>query len=96
MYRQYPFSEQKQWEAKVKVKETDPACSQILFFPVTPSCHLHKGMECASSDPDVYVVRDVLWKAFSVSPFSKGCWPCLLSGVRLPGFEYWLCHWPAV
>ena len=24
MYRQYPFSEQKQREAKVKVKETDP------------------------------------------------------------------------
>ena len=35
MYRQYPFSEQKQWEAKVKVKETDPTCSQIWLFPVT-------------------------------------------------------------
>ena len=35
MYRQYPFSEQKQWEASVK--ETDPAWSQsqIVFFPVT-------------------------------------------------------------
>ena len=35
MYRQYPFSEQKQWEAKGKVKETDPTCRQILLFPVT-------------------------------------------------------------
>ena len=37
MYRQYPFSEQKQRKAKVKVKETDPPCSQIWFFPVTRS-----------------------------------------------------------
>ena len=35
MYRQYPFSEQKQWKAKVKVKETDPTCGQIWLFPVT-------------------------------------------------------------
>ena len=35
MYRQYPFSEQKQWGAKVKVKETDPTCSQIWLFLVT-------------------------------------------------------------
>ena len=35
MYRQYPFSEQKQQEAKVKVKETDPTHSQIWVFPVT-------------------------------------------------------------
>ena len=34
MYRQYPFSEQKQLDAKFKIKETDPTCSQILFFPV--------------------------------------------------------------
>ena len=39
MYRQYPFGEQKQREAKVKVKETDPTCSQIWLFPVTiPHC----------------------------------------------------------
>ena len=37
MYRQYPFSEQKQQKAKVKVKETDPTCSQIWLFPVTLS-----------------------------------------------------------
>ena len=35
MYGQYPFSEEKQWQVKVKVKETDPTWSQILFFPVT-------------------------------------------------------------
>ena len=35
MYTQYPFSEQKQRKAKVKVKETDPTCSQIWLFPVT-------------------------------------------------------------
>ena len=35
MYTQYPFSEQKQQEAKVKVKETDPTWSQIWLFPVT-------------------------------------------------------------
>ena len=35
MYRQYPLSEQKQLEEKVKVKETDPPWGQILFFPVT-------------------------------------------------------------
>ena len=34
MYRQYLFSEQNELEATVKVKETDPTCSQILFFPV--------------------------------------------------------------
>ena len=37
-YRQHPFSNysnKKQWREKVKVKETDPAWSQILFFPVT-------------------------------------------------------------
>ena len=34
-YKQYPFSEQEQQEAKVKVKETDPTCSQIWTFPVT-------------------------------------------------------------
>ena len=33
MYGQYPFSKQKQGEAKVKVKETDSTRSQ--FFPVT-------------------------------------------------------------
>ena len=37
MYRQYPFLEQKQQEAKVKVKETDPTWSQNRLFPVTPS-----------------------------------------------------------
>ena len=35
MYRQYPFNEQKQREAKVKVKETDPTWSQDWLFPVT-------------------------------------------------------------
>ena len=34
-YRQYPCSEQKQWEAKVKVKETGPTCNPIWLFPVT-------------------------------------------------------------
>ena len=34
MDRQYPFSEQKQLEAKFKIKETDTTGSQILFFPV--------------------------------------------------------------
>lgn len=38
MYGQYPFSEQKQWEAKVKLKATDPTWSH--FFPVTP-CFPH-------------------------------------------------------
>ena len=38
MYGQYPFSEQKQWEAKAKLKETDPTWSQVLFFPVTMAC----------------------------------------------------------
>ena len=39
MYRQYPFSEQKQRKAKVKVKETDPTCSQIWLLPVAiPYC----------------------------------------------------------
>ena len=33
MYRQHPFSEQKQQKAKVNVKETDPTCSQIWLFP---------------------------------------------------------------
>ena len=37
MYRQYSFIEKKQQEAKVKVKETDPTYSQILFFLVTTS-----------------------------------------------------------
>lgn len=32
MCGQEPFSEQKQLEAKVKVEETDPIWSQILFF----------------------------------------------------------------
>ena len=45
MYRQYPFSEQKQREAKAKVKETDPTRSQILFFPVTKG-----NAEVASGD----------------------------------------------
>ena len=35
MYTQYPFSEQKQWKVKVKVKETDPTRSQIWLFPVS-------------------------------------------------------------
>lgn len=36
MYKQYAFSEKKkkkQWEAKVKVKQTYPTWSQ--FFPIT-------------------------------------------------------------
>lgn len=42
MYKQYPFNEQKKWEAKVKVRETDATwsqfftliiCSQIYFSP---------------------------------------------------------------
>ena len=37
MYGQYPFSEQNQREAKIKVGETDSTWSQ--FFPVTiPHC----------------------------------------------------------
>ena len=35
MYRQYPFREQKQREAKVKVKETDPTWSQNWLVPLT-------------------------------------------------------------
>ena len=34
-YRQYPFSEQKQQEAKIKVKGTGPTWSQNWLFPVT-------------------------------------------------------------
>ena len=37
----------KQQEAKVKVKETDPTCGQILFFPVT----LHPSWAGFSSAP---------------------------------------------
>lgn len=33
MYGQYPSNKQKQWEAKLKAKETDPTYSQS--FPVT-------------------------------------------------------------
>ena len=35
MYRQYPFSAQKQRNAEVKVKQTDPTCSPVWLFPVT-------------------------------------------------------------
>lgn len=35
MNGQYSISEQKQWETKVKVKQTDSTWGQILFFPVT-------------------------------------------------------------
>ena len=35
MYGWFPFREQKQWEAKVKVKETDPTWSQNWLFPIT-------------------------------------------------------------
>ena len=45
MYRQYPFSEQKQQEAKVKVKETDTTYSQIWLFPVTNCCNMKKCEE---------------------------------------------------
>ena len=41
MYRQYPFSEQKQWKAKVKVKETGPTCSQIWLFPAATTVPTH-------------------------------------------------------
>ena len=34
IYQQYPFSEQKQQEAKVKVKETDPRWTQDWLFPM--------------------------------------------------------------
>ena len=34
MYGQYPCSEQKQWEANVKVKEMDPTWSQNWLFSV--------------------------------------------------------------
>ena len=34
MYGQYPCSEQKQWEANVKVKEMDPTWSQNCLFPI--------------------------------------------------------------
>ena len=37
MYEQYPISEQKQWEAKIKVKETDPTWSQNWLSSVTQS-----------------------------------------------------------
>ena len=36
------ISEQKQWEAKVKVKETDPTWSKILFLSVIPIDQLKK------------------------------------------------------
>ena len=36
MYRQYPFSEQEQLEAKVKAKETDPTWSQFSHFTALP------------------------------------------------------------
>ena len=48
MFGQNPFSAQKQGEAKVKVKETDPTCGQILFFPVTT---LHPSWAGFSSAP---------------------------------------------
>ena len=72
MYRQYPFSEQKQWKAKVKVKETDPTYSPIWLFPVTiPHCQypFHNLVEervmavlIASSDGS-------FWECPSVSVF---------------------------
>jgi len=34
MYGEYPCSEQKQWEANVKVKEMDPTWSQNWLFPI--------------------------------------------------------------
>ena len=43
MYGQYPFSEQKQPEVKIKVKETDPTWSQ--FFPVTETMETHYSSE---------------------------------------------------
>ena len=39
LYRQYPFSEQKQGEAKIKVKETDPTWSQILLLTYSIVIH---------------------------------------------------------
>ena len=56
-YRQHPFgdySNKKQGRAKVKVEETDPARSQILFFPVTTSfqqfiCGLYCHLEAVIS-----------------------------------------------
>ena len=47
MRRQYPYSEHKQWEAKVKVKETDSTWSQNWLFLVTGSqiSHNHGNWE---------------------------------------------------
>lgn len=58
------------------------------------SYNLHKGMECASSSLDACVVRDVKGKVFDVSLLCVLVY--LLSGVRLSGFEYWLCYLLAV
>ena len=58
MYRQYPFSERKELEAKVKVKETDPTCSKILFFPVALLNHTLLSISQASHIPSVTKLTD--------------------------------------
>lgn len=61
MYRQYPFSEQKELEAKVKVKETDPT-GQILFFPVALLNLTVLSTSQASHVPSVTKLTDPLGK----------------------------------
>ena len=45
MYRQYPLSEQMQREANVKVKETDPTCSQDFVLPCNNLTGAHFNWE---------------------------------------------------
>ena len=62
MYRQCPFSEQKQWEAMLKVKETDPALHQSLFVSVTNlssiNCYTFNRSPCQDSGSNSWSYKE--------------------------------------
>ena len=106
MYRQYPFSEQKQQKATVKVKETDPTCSRIWLFPVTQllnssitarkqpwTIHKQKGMTVT-----FYLQKQMvswIWPLFqSLSPPASPPRPSqnIISQCFLPLLCIWTCH----
>ena len=39
MYDQYPCNEQKKWEAKAKVRETDAAWNQVFILMIYSQTH---------------------------------------------------------
>ena len=86
MYRQYPYSEQKQWETKFKVKETDlDFSSQVALLVKNPPANARDTGDSGSIPglgryPGVGNCNPLQYSCLGNS-MDKGAWLAVVHGV---------------